>query len=128
MLTFPRILSEIFLLDTRAVEVWAAISLVVLGIYSMHEPLPPNMIEFQFQSLWTLELVPLGIMHVYAAIRYPKSFLRTWLLLIQSLFWFYYSVSSVDVYSPVVTITTGIISASLAVGFLQRGTNWDSRI
>lgn len=119
-----RVFRKFIALDTSIMELWAAAALAVLAIFSIAEPLPDNMLAFQLQQLWVMEMFIFSALSMWAVLYKPKTFLRTWLTFIGSLFWFYFSISIVGVHEPLSVIVSSLMSLSLAIAFLQRSVEW----
>lgn len=111
-------------LDTSILEIWGSVAIMLLAVYSIIDPLPQNMLDFQLSILWIFEMLVFGVIGVWTVFYKPKTFLRTWVTFLGSLFWFYYAISVVGDQQALSVIVSSLMSLSLAVAFLQRSAKW----
>ena len=114
-------------LDTSIMELWSSFALIILAIYSIVDPLPKNMVDFQMMRLWIMEMLIFSGLSIWCVLYRPTAFLRTWLAFIGSLFWFYYTISIVGVHESLTVIVSSLLSFSLVISFLQRSSEWPYR-
>ena len=101
-------------------ELWSSFALIILAIYSIIDPLPKNMVDFQMMRLWVIEMLIFSGLSIWTVLYRPTTFLRTWLAFIGSLFWFYYTISIIGVHESLTVIVSSLLSFSSAISFLQR--------
>ena len=119
-----KVFRKFFNLDTSIMELWSSFALIILAIYSIVDPLPKNMIDFQMMRLWVIEMLIFSGLSIWTVLYHPTTFLRTWLAFIGSLFWFYYTISIIGVHESLTVIVSSLLSASLAISFLQQSSEW----
>ena len=122
---FTEMTKRILSFNTSSAEIASAGACLLIGIFIDQVGMPLNMLEFQLPIIWKLELIFLGIVHLFCVLYLSSnSSLRIWLSFTSGLFWVYLMLSLFDSGDSIASVMAFIMALSMWTGFIARSFRW----